>query len=593
MAQQRYFNYKEDDKTNLLNRQFIGIMPYGLYRGFDAVLAAGLSLQLEHSTTGYDEVDIALNLRTGLGLVNSKQGTLVIEDAPLFLPISANASSDPRIDLIVMEHEYLTVIGGQPAIYKVIQGIPAATPVAPALTDPNKQVILGELYCPAGMTSLTDAGVVYTKATTPLFSNDPTIMRTHLSQYSTGDKRFAYLRTGDAKEAIRVGTDLDFQNAKSNTYYTMITGGVPFYLQIDNFINLLSLGEGYEFKMVTGQPILLTRTGNIAFSTAYGNELRLDAGDTIQVWDLNSLGGFLPAIPNYYVTKGGEATRYDTNKFRKLQSWVKAPLRYGLSGAIDVNLNKEGNLYQAEFNTGATIRSISDNNTDDLWIFLPPHYMGGTVIWFKVVTSPIGGSITVEHNASGLGSGYKPIISPTGANLVINDGDTIGFIEHEDRWEVISVMGVLNQWSNQLALNNYITSQTDETWKYFGAVGNMANGQPIPTFGTGVSNQGGTLQTARLRKKGGGTSIELQGAVTHTGMNLFLPFGILGILPIGYRPLLDISIPITFSDSSNVFYTGLLYISSSGMMLFSPSNGVLTPTTVTFKFEFNFIIPLD
>ena len=44
MSQRRYYEYKDDDDTLSLNFRYLGIINQGRYAGYDAILAAGLTL---------------------------------------------------------------------------------------------------------------------------------------------------------------------------------------------------------------------------------------------------------------------------------------------------------------------------------------------------------------------------------------------------------------------------------------------------------------------------------------------------------------------------------------------------------------------
>lgn len=168
--QKRLFNYKEDDSTFLLNQITSGVIPSGVYFGFDANLDNTLVLKLIHSTSGISEIDIDLN-ESIVGLIKSKQGTIIKEDNTIEFPIDAGDVL-PRIDLIVCSHSFSEIVGGSQALYSVLKGIPAISPVKPTLTNVNEQIEIGSLYVPANMLLLNGAGVIYTKADQPQFANN-------------------------------------------------------------------------------------------------------------------------------------------------------------------------------------------------------------------------------------------------------------------------------------------------------------------------------------------------------------------------------------------------------------------------------------
>lgn len=175
MAQRRFWNYLDDDLTIDLTRWITGLIPSGLYRGFDWSPAAGMNLILNHETTGYKYVDKDQNETSNLGVVITRQGVIVQDDTVLSLAIAANSSGNPRIDIIILSHEYEEFEGGSDALYSVIQGTPSSTPVAPAVGDDKKDVIIGYLYVPDGTTSLLDAGVIYTRPDIPMIAGNSNI----------------------------------------------------------------------------------------------------------------------------------------------------------------------------------------------------------------------------------------------------------------------------------------------------------------------------------------------------------------------------------------------------------------------------------
>lgn len=168
MAQRRYFNFLDDDLTHDLNSRDLILLPFGRYCGFDAAaFPASLTLTLNHELTGQVKRNKNLINTPKLGVWRTQQGGIVQEDAGIQLAITDNPGLNPRVDLIVGEHEYIDAEGGATAVYRVIIGIAAAIPLDPALTEPEKQVVLGRLRVPAGMTQLTGVGVTYTPARKP------------------------------------------------------------------------------------------------------------------------------------------------------------------------------------------------------------------------------------------------------------------------------------------------------------------------------------------------------------------------------------------------------------------------------------------
>lgn len=168
MAQERFWNWRDDDLTFRLDQWLLGIHGSGVYRGFDADLVDGTNLVLSHTNSGYTKTLKNKQVTDPLGIYITKQGVLIVEDEPITLPIAPNSGANTRIDYIVAHHEYLDIDGGIDSIYKVVQG--DAEGNEPSIEEPAIEILLGKLTLPSGTTSLSQAGVVYTRSETPDFS---------------------------------------------------------------------------------------------------------------------------------------------------------------------------------------------------------------------------------------------------------------------------------------------------------------------------------------------------------------------------------------------------------------------------------------
>lgn len=182
MAQKILWNWQDDDSTKHLNQRTLGIVEPGLYRGFDLDLSDVSNIKLVQTVTGATIVltDSPVFTTEQRGVVVTKQGVVIHEDDVVSLPFTANASGNPRIDICVLEHEYVDVMDGSNVVYSVLLGTPAGTPVAPTLTSPKTQTILGYLYVPNGAEYMDAPGVVYTRAVTPNFAGDGSIAHQYL-----------------------------------------------------------------------------------------------------------------------------------------------------------------------------------------------------------------------------------------------------------------------------------------------------------------------------------------------------------------------------------------------------------------------------
>ena len=172
MAQRRYWNKFDNDDTFELSTWLNGVLIPGRYSGFDAVLTAGLTLELNHNLTGYKEVSKLKNYLLNTGIVITPQGTIIKDDNTINLPINSTGVGEQRVDLIVLDHEYIDVDDGQEATYSIIQGSPSLeNPQEPALTNPETQIIIGSLHLPESCTSLDQTNVFYLQSKINEFAN--------------------------------------------------------------------------------------------------------------------------------------------------------------------------------------------------------------------------------------------------------------------------------------------------------------------------------------------------------------------------------------------------------------------------------------
>lgn len=166
MAQERFWNWRDDDLTFRLNHWLLGIHESGLYRGFDANLSPGLILELNHNVTGYKKISETKNESSDIGIYITPQGIVINEDESITLPIDLNNTSTDRYDLIVATHEYSRIEGGLSASYVVIKGDTAGN--IPIVADSSTDIVLGILRMPANTSSLASAE--YLRSEVPDFS---------------------------------------------------------------------------------------------------------------------------------------------------------------------------------------------------------------------------------------------------------------------------------------------------------------------------------------------------------------------------------------------------------------------------------------
>lgn len=620
MAQFIFFNWQDDDSTKNLNHRSLGKVEPGLYRGFDPdfVTPGGMQLRLKHSDTGFDITlfDPPTYTVEKRGAIMSKQGVEIHENDNLDLPISPGDATHPRIDLIVCEHEYVDVQGASQAIYYVIEGVPSATPVAPVVPNPTQiKLVLGTLYVPANTTALTDAGVTYTKSPIPTFANDPTIMHTNLVQTSTSEKTFN-LFAGMLSELVYDETDPLAPFLKPATVdsitnlwrFANIDGTEKLIknLWLNGSLNSAKNKGGRVHHIFFEQDCRLDGNGNILLpgKTPTGYDLHLKVGDWLTIVDLTDVHPILPTgYPAYLVISGADVSYKREAKWQMLQSWNQQNATPVVDADKVLQLASDGNYAEVEFDpAGAEIKYLPDlfSKSQNSFLFGDG---GGAMIVLKIVQAVGSNNIVLKHNAATIFTA-KAILNTSGGDLTLNNGDMLFLVEGKTHWNVVAAF---TQYGNpytaqqinaaqaiQISILEAFKNQyTGESWKLIGAGGIMANSQPVPSFNAGAANAG-TGQVLRLRKTND-KHVHLQGYITHTGMTAMVPFAVIMSMPIGYRPQNDIYMDVNFKDSLNNAYPGIVAISSSGIVLIEPANGILTGGmgTVTWTCFIDALIPID
>lgn len=177
MAQRQYVTYRAPLRSWTQNIAFLGIFNPGRYAGFDEFIPTGLlSFQIGHAVGGVKVRDFNFTQIGPYGTWVSRQGCYISEDGPIGevgnpngFNIDSNVGNDFwRYDIIVGEHEYHPVLNQQqPATYKLIKGALNSYgftgPLLPALTNPDRQVILGIIAVPPQMVDLQNSQVKWIK----------------------------------------------------------------------------------------------------------------------------------------------------------------------------------------------------------------------------------------------------------------------------------------------------------------------------------------------------------------------------------------------------------------------------------------------
>ena len=128
MSQQRIFDYRSPNSTELLNNKFTNILPAGIYDGFT----------------------VSKNGQISPGVLLTKEGVRISEDLPINLLVPFNETAYSRIDIIVCRHEYIKTVPAPPAEFKIIAGQPSENPVPKNL--PENSVLLAKGFLEGGQT---------------------------------------------------------------------------------------------------------------------------------------------------------------------------------------------------------------------------------------------------------------------------------------------------------------------------------------------------------------------------------------------------------------------------------------------------------
>lgn len=132
MAQKRYFEFLDDDKTFDINSLNVGIIPKGIYAGYD-VAAKKLRrsdvgqpdsyyLELSHTDTAVSEIDAQGDTLAPFSVLMTGQGVKITENAVVEIDFSSMPTTGTRYDYVICEHDYIPSAGGQQAVYSMIEG---------------------------------------------------------------------------------------------------------------------------------------------------------------------------------------------------------------------------------------------------------------------------------------------------------------------------------------------------------------------------------------------------------------------------------------------------------------------------------------
>lgn len=445
MAQFILWNWMDDDSTKNLNHRFQGIIEPGVYRGYDVTLNDPVNIILRRNLTGanitlFDSPDFTVEKRS---VLFTKQGVVIQENDDIELPFTANASGNPRIDLIICEHEYVDVQDGSIALYSIITGTPSATPVPPSIgSNPQVKTVIGQLYVPAGTTDANDAGLVYTASLVPPFANDPNIAFQNMANIFSQLNTFLGIR-----ETVKT-CRLDHVGDVDPLYFFALNLGASGAGATDSRANNFILDQGDNTGGITGSNVRLryiTPADNIGGKTITiytKQEFQIDFGYDILASDGAATHCYIPAdsvIVLKSVSNTGPVVT-DGNKWvlinaqraseNRVNSFTEENYFNGTvvnnSKTITINSSGIGSAFtEKEGNTMivSAMAGSGDGQTQIKGLALLPV---GTLITLEFTNSGVTiPQILIRHNATAVTGTVLPILTRNGIDVSINKGGSI------------------------------------------------------------------------------------------------------------------------------------------------------------------------
>lgn len=506
MTQIRRFNWLDDDLTASLNKANQGSIPSGRYYGFVWLDSnPSLTATFEHVDNGMTIIDSdsPITRTEGVGEWRTKQGGIIQETASITATFDAPSTLD-RIDLLVGQHQYVQSAGGAVATYVVIKGTESANPIAPALTLPNEQTILGQMYIPGGGTDLTDA--TFTLAPKPDFAGDTTVAHLDRTQTFEEENRISQMtaefgvcyldvannRIDLSKNSLGVALvgDTLRKNLKKNKFVLQIITATP--TTITSIIPYPHefLLEAKEIEFFTFSPLVLSSS---LFYEHHFNPVEIPTLSSFKLLTIQDTLGSGTLANTWKIINGGEATINGENTFTAINSWAKT---IGSINANDVVVHNDAGNYVEMVTTPSnkTIKGITGFNAN-----------GGTLLAIKGDGEPL----ELIHDTTDAIT--KKLWLPHGQSFTsFSEDEVFLFIEDVDYWRLIGTYNQVDDW-------------------HF--VGDATTG-----LGTTFTNYSNTGFNGDLRfRKVGNSNIEFYGQVTKndltTPTNNFV-----FTLPVGYRP---------------------------------------------------------
>jgi len=440
MSEARLLNYQEFRKSDLLNRLNSGIIPSGVYAGFDFDSSStGTTLTLEHVTSGFYDVVMDTGgspVEVGpFGLIVTPQGVKIRYANNLDLEVIPNGSASPRIDRIVCQHVNTPISGGADSGFIIITGTPTSTPVPPDVMFVTDTTV-GFLYVDGNATGIED--MTYRKAHIPNFGNDTTVLHSDEDAHITASYTADHILSSAAPlSLISLGGGVYKLKSTviSNYYYVANVDTTPRKIsQID-----IPVSNGMSpVRIYTMQPLIFQIGGNIDLHDGASTQL-LRVGEFIEF--VNVKGYLGHSVPSYVMCRSGSLGNTGLAKMFTAFSEAKDAATID-TGAVSLPFANYCTL-SIDFTTvqaaSGGIRSISSH--DYLWNGVDSPTKGGTRIFLELNNSGVGANLNVYSNYGGsITSGTKPLQFADGVDYTVRDGAVLVLLETETVYKVLEVI---------------------------------------------------------------------------------------------------------------------------------------------------------
>ena len=132
MVQKRIHDYRGPRSSENLNGHLLGIVPPGVYQGFQVRSDGSVSP----------------------GMLITAEGIRIEETEDISVPQPLADPANPRIDLVVCQHEYEKTVPATPAVFTTVPGTPAPEPLPPDI--PEHATLIAACRMEAGAAEWTD-----------------------------------------------------------------------------------------------------------------------------------------------------------------------------------------------------------------------------------------------------------------------------------------------------------------------------------------------------------------------------------------------------------------------------------------------------